>query len=50
MLNISCKKIGGIWFLSIGRIKITFTVQTYEAWGRKIDKECLRACVKELNT
>lgn len=49
MLNISYKKIGGIHFLHIGRIKITFSVQSLEAWEKKIDAACLQACVRELN-
>lgn len=48
MFHIYYRKHGGLSFLTIGRITISWCVSTPEAWFNRMDKKCEAEAIKAL--
>lgn len=43
LFNYSIRKVGGIWFIKVGRLNLSFSVTSWEAIERKLEAELVHA-------
>jgi hypothetical protein len=48
MLNITMRKVGGIRFIAIGRINLSFSVSTPAAYADKLETRCETEAMRAL--